>query len=268
MKSKLLIALGLVILLAVAGLTGCSAVGAGAADIQPISVNVNGQQGIMVNGVGRITVTPDITTITLGVVVQAVTVADAQAQAATAMANVMTALIANGIDKKDIQTQYFSITPITNYYKSGSAVAPSALPVAGPPYTPENTFNGYQVSNLVTIKVRAVEKTGSLVDAVTKAGGDYIKVNGVYFSIDQPEKYYNQVRTLAMSDARSKAASLASLAGVNLGKANMISENAYMPSASYAPLYREDIASGGASSPVSPGQSDIVLNVQVNYTIQ
>lgn len=80
---------------------------------------------------------------------------------------------------------------------------------------------------MVTVKIRAVEKAGTIIDAVTSAGGDLIRVNDIYFSIDQPEKYYPQARTLAMNDAKAKAEGLASLAGVKLGSAIYVSESSY-----------------------------------------
>ena len=59
-------------------LTGCTSTGATAADVQPVNVSINGQQGIWVNGQGTVTVTPDIAIVNLGVSARSSTVADAQ----------------------------------------------------------------------------------------------------------------------------------------------------------------------------------------------
>ncbi len=119
----------------------------------------------------------------------------------------------------------------------------------------------------MTVKVRAVDKTGAIIDAVAAAGGDLVRVNGVSFSVDQPEKYYAQARQSAMSDAKAKADQLAKLAGVTLGKATYISEG------STGPVPYRQAFSGGAIAPsaatsISPGQTDIVIDVQVAYAIQ
>jgi uncharacterized protein YggE len=276
MKTKLFLAVGVILILGLVGLSGCSATGVAAADTQPISVNVNGQQGIVVNGEGRVTVAPDIATLSLGITAQAPKVADAQSKATSAMDKVMAALTAAGIDKKDIQTQFYNITQVINYDRAGSsssgmAVAPGLPMPITPPPTPTPTITGYQISNMITVKVRAIDKTGAIIDAVAAAGGDLIRVNSVYFSIDQPDKYYTQARTLAVNDAKAKAQSLASLAGVNLGKATFVSENSYAQPIPYPmAMYKSADMAGGAapSTSISPGQTDVVLNVQVNYAIQ
>ena len=59
MKVKILLAVGVVVMLVMISLAGCSAAGVDAATTQPISVDVSNQQtGIWVNGQGKITVTP------------------------------------------------------------------------------------------------------------------------------------------------------------------------------------------------------------------
>ena len=83
MKIKLWLSLALIFVLAVAGLTGCS--GGGPAQIAS-PVNINTQQGIWVTGEGKVTVTPDIANLSLGVSIQAAKVADAQSQAAATTA--------------------------------------------------------------------------------------------------------------------------------------------------------------------------------------
>lgn len=254
MKIKIILAIGMVLVLALAGLTGCSATGVAATDGQPVNVSINGQQGIWVNGEGKVTVTPDIANISLGVSAQSAKVADAQAEAATAMDKIMSALKTAGIDSKDIQTQYFNIQPLMRYDNM----------------TQQSTITGYQVSNVVTVKVRKVETTGSLIDSVTAAGGDNTRVNGVSFSVDEPSKYYEQARTLAMQDAKAKATQLASLSSVTLGKVTYITENSYsQPYPISAPMYKSmDSAGAVPTTSINPGQTDITLNVQVAYSIQ
>jgi len=265
------------------GMVGFLPRGATAADTgNPVSVNVNSQQGIWVNGTGTITVSPDIASVNLGVSAQSSTVADALAQATQAMEKITAALTAAGIARKDIQTSNFNIRQITDYSK---AVVPARVPVPDLPAAAgsapgissssavqiapaETEVYKYQVTNTVTAKVRAIDKVGSLIDAVVTAGGDLTRVNGVSFSVEKPEQYYSQAREAAMKDAQARAQHLAQLSGVNLGKAFYVSENSgsapvYYSSARYSEAYD---ASGAAY--LSPGQMDVVLNVQVAYTIQ
>jgi uncharacterized protein YggE len=251
MKNKLFLAVGLVVLLVLASLAGCAATGVGAADVQPVNVNVNSQQtGIWVNGEGKVTVTPDVALVYLGVSAKADKVADAQAQAASAMDKIIAALVSNGVDKKDIKTQYFSIQQYMTPVPEARALPPySASDLPTPVATPITQITGYEVSNTVSVKIREVEKTGAIIDAVAAAGGDNTRINGISFSVDKPEQYYAQ-------------------AGVTLGKVTYISENTYSPGP--YPIYSKayDMAVAAPATSISPGQTDIILNVQVNYSIQ
>ncbi len=105
-----LLGLASLVTIVAVGLAACGNGPVATAQQQPASVTINSnQQGIWVNGEGKVTVAPDTAVLDLGVSAQASTVAQAQAQASTAMDKVMAALTSNGVDKKDIQTQYFSI---------------------------------------------------------------------------------------------------------------------------------------------------------------
>jgi uncharacterized protein len=256
MKTRVLFLTGLVSILLLVFVAGCSSGGASvtAADsssLSPVSVNVNGQQGIWVNGQGTVTVTPDIANLSLGVTEQAARVVDAQAKAAADMDKVMSALSANGVEKKDISTQNYNISQLTRYDNN----------------TQQSIVTGYQVSNTVSVKIRAIGNTGSIIDAVAAAAGDAARINGISFSVADPAQYNSQVRTLAMNDAKAKATQLAGLAGVSLGKPLYISENS--PS-SPIPVTIRDVAQPAAApnTPVSPGQTSITLNLQVAYAIQ
>ena len=108
MKKKIVLVFGLVIIAVIilVSLSGCSS----ATGINPVQ---NQQQGISVSGEGKVTVTPDIATLDIGVTAQASTVVAAQSQVSTAMNQVISALTSNGVAQKDIQTQNYTIQQIT-----------------------------------------------------------------------------------------------------------------------------------------------------------
>ena len=218
----------------------------------PLEVSLNSQQhGIWVNGEGKVMATPDIAHVSLGIEAQAVAVADAQREAATAMDKVMKALTDNGVATKDIQTQYFNISQVTRWDRE----------------TEQEVVIGYQVTNTVTATIREIEKTGTIIDAVVLAGGDLTRVNGISFTIDDPTAYQNEARGKAVTDAKNKAGQLATLAGVTLGKPTYITESLYFPS---GPIYKGVVAreeAEAAVTPISPGEMEITVNVQIGYAV-
>ena len=248
MKKSWLVVIGLVLVLAVAGLGGCTG---GPTTIGTVDLN-NQQEGIWVSGVGEVTAPPDIATLRLGIEAQAETVAQAQSQAAEAMSAVMATLTDSGVDDKDIQTQHFSIRQVTRWddFKDKEIVI------------------GYRVTNMVTAKIREIDKTGPIIDAVAATGGDFTRINSIDFSVDDPTDYYEEARQKAMVDARAKAEQLADLAGVRLGQPTYISEG------TQAPTYPRDVyyEAGAMPAPsvpteISPGEIELSLTVQVAYTI-
>jgi len=247
MKNKILLGVGVVVILIMAVLTGCSTQTGG----QPI-VNVGSQQtGVWVSGEGRVTVVPDLAIVTLGVSAQTATVAESQAQAAVAMDKVMAALKAEGVAEKDIQTQSYNIYQVTRWDDK----------------TQQSIVIGYNVSNTVVAKLREINKAGAIIDSVVAAGGDNIRFNGINFSIDKPEQYNTQARDLAMKDAKTKADQMAKLSGLTLGSVTYITESSYVP-VSPSPVYKDAAMGAAPSTSISAGEMEVVLNVQVAYSIK
>ena len=257
MRWRLLLATCLILLAIAFGATGCETISPPSATKVPsISGSLAFSQqntGIWVSGEGKVSVVPDVAILSLGVEVQTATVAEAQSYAATVMTSVLAELDNYGIAEKDIQTRHFSIYPVRRWTeKEGKEV-----------------LIGYRVTNTVTAKVRKVDDTGTIIDAVAKAGGDYIRINSISFTVDDPTPYYKEAREKAMADAETKAKQLADLGGIKLGKLTYINEgggliapvrNLYPEMAMPAPTV--------APTPISPGETEIRLSLQVAYSIE
>ncbi|HEY33577.1 MAG TPA: SIMPL domain-containing protein [Dehalococcoidia bacterium] len=238
-KKGFLLAVSLTLVLLATVLAGCS------------TVNLTGQQeGIMVSGEGKISAVPDLATLSLGVEAQDTSVTAAQNQAATAMEMIMAALTDNGITEEDIKTQYFNIDSITRWDDE----------------TWEEEVIGYRVTNTVSVKIRDMENISLIIDAVVEAGGDLTRVNNISFSVDDPSIYYEEAREEAMADAKAKAEALTELGGVRLGKPTYITESSYQSGTNYVSGARVDEAME-SETPISPGETEITLNVQVTYDI-
>ena len=259
MKRNLLLAISLALALITVGVTGCTGdfgfpESSQLPDLPESGDIILSQQntGIWVSGEGTVSVVPDMAILNLGVEAQEKTVAEAQQQAAEAMKAMMAVLDEQGVAEKDIKTQYFSIYPVRSWQND------------------VETLVGYRVNNIVTVKIREIDNTGSIIDAVAQAGGDYTRVNSISLTVDDPTDYYDEVREKAMEDTGEKAKQLAKLAKVDLGNPTYISESNISTPTSY------DFYRGGAemapvptpTTPISPGETEIRLTVQVVYSIE
>lgn len=256
MRITKLAALGIALgMSAILTMSSCTAVPAGPATSLQIA-GPSQQTGIWVTGEGKVAAVPDVAIVTLGIEAQSKTVSEAQTQASEAMNRVMKSLTDNGVNKdKDIQTQRFSISQVTRWHQDTST----------------NEVIGYMVSNLVVAKVRDLNATGKIIDAVATVGGDLTRVNSIGFSIDDPTPYYKLAREKAMADALNRAKQIASGMDIKVGKATYISEGSlYVP----PPTYRtsSNAAAGSpapmAPTPVSAGELQVSLSLQAVFSIQ
>jgi len=204
---------------------------------------------ISVSGIGRVTIAPDVADLRLGVQITKPTVGEARDAAAVAMANVVAALRAAGIAEKDIQTSILSLQPVYDYNTDGSA--------------PKLT--GYQLTNTVAVTIRDLDRVSDAIDGAMTAGAT--TMDGVTFRVDDPGAAEDQARTAAMADAKEKAQSLASAAGVTITGVASISEG-YSPTPTpipYAGALKTEAAD--VATPVQPGVTEIQVNVSVAYLI-
>lgn len=204
--------------------------------------------GIMVVGEGKVSAEPDLAVITIGVETRAGTANAAAEENSELMAQVMDALQRREIAEEDIQSVDYSIRAEIDWDDD------------------ERRILGYVVANSVSVKVRDVDQVGDVLDAVTDAGAN--NIYGIQFTFDDPSELREQARADAMADAQSKAQALASLARVGLGKPRVISESFVEP----VPFYRESVyavpAEAGGAVPVSPGQLEVRVQVQMTFDIR
>ncbi len=240
-------------LLLLAVLAGASLLAAGCDSETSVTVAQPAQTGIAVEGEGRVTVVPDIGEVRLGVQTTRGTVAEARSAAATAMDAVRASVRKNGVDDRDIVTSGFSIYPQYGVSRDGS-----------PP-----RISGYMAQNQVTVKVRRIDDTAKVLDDAVAAGGDAIRVNGVSFTVSDPEKYHAEAREKAFEDAKKRAEQLAKLSDANLGKPLYIAESGdgggAFPRVAAAEGRGDE---GGLPTPLAPGETEIVLGVSVTFAIE
>jgi uncharacterized protein len=209
---------------------------------------------INVAGEGEASVAPDMAVLTLSVVRNGKTAADALSANSTAMNEVLSALKAGGIAERDIQTSNFSIYPQYrhNEPKNGVMEPPQIV--------------GYEVSNTLTLKVRDLKKLGGIIDQSVKLG---VNQGGqIAFTNDDPAKAMEEARKAAVADALARARTLTEAAGVKLGRIMEISENAVRPMPPQ-PMLRMAMAKDMAadSVPVASGENTYSVTVNVSFTL-
>ena len=216
--------------------------------------------GIWVIGEASIRVEPDVSYINVGVSSTAETVAEARAEAAAAMEAIIAAVKAHGLTDNDIQTTSFNIWPQYDWVESeedGHRIGKQVLV-------------GYEVNNSARLTVRDLEAIGQIIDDTAEAGGDATRINGISFSIEDPDQYDESLRESAVADALEKANHLAELAGVSVGKLTYIGRAGVSVPApvtrGFAFAMEDD--SMAASTPIGSGQTEVSMRVQAAFNIE
>jgi uncharacterized protein len=203
---------------------------------------------ISVTGTGQVIISPDIADLRLGVTVTKPTVKAARAAAAEAMTAVIAGLKTLGIADRDLQTTILSLQPVYDYRNT----------------TPRLT--GYSLSNSIAVTIRDLDKVGDAIDGALAAGATTL--DGVTFRVEDSAAAERQARQAAMAEAKAKAETLATAAGIALAGVASISETvAPVP---YPIFYG---ASGSApakdvQTPVQPGTNEVTVTVSVVYLIR
>jgi uncharacterized protein len=214
-----------------------------------VAPSVDGQPAdhtISVAGSGKVTVVPDMATISLGVLIQRDKAKAAREAGAAAMTKVIAALRALGIDDKDMQTATVSLNPVYDYQSS------------------KQRITGYQLQNTVTVTVRDLAKVSDVLDDSVIAGAT--TVNGIAFDVADRTATEAQARAAAMTDAKAKADTLSGAAGVSITGVGSISESVSTP-IWYGPEMAAGAVAQDTSTPVMPGSTDVTITVQVSYLI-
>jgi hypothetical protein len=213
------------------------------------SVTTTKTDTFSVTGDGKVSVPPDIAIVSAGVQAQAASVKLVQDQLNKAINAVTASVKKTGVADKDIQTTGYDISPMYDY--SG----------------PSPRITGYQASTNLTIKVRAIDNANAVIDAATAAGAN--QIGGISFDVDDKTKAQDEARTIAVADAKNKAANAAKIAGFTLGRIINYSEDFGTAPRPIPMLAKTDSlpVSGGGTS-IQTGSNDITVQVNLSYEIR
>ena len=191
---------------------------------------------------------PDIATINLGVQTEALSAAEALRQNRTQMSATIAALKAQGVLAKDIQTSGLNLNPQYAFHDN------------------ERHLTGYQASNEVTIIVRDLTKLGATVDAVVAAGAN--QVNGVNFSLSDPQHAEDEARRAAVKALEAKAALYAEAAGYHVARLVSLSDTAANPTVVRPMMMEARVKGAPVATPTEPGELDVTAIVSAVYELK
>ncbi|MFA5029422.1 MAG: SIMPL domain-containing protein [Patescibacteria group bacterium] len=209
------------------------------------------QDRITVTGTAKVSATPDVAVLYLGIVSEGATVNAAQKGVTEKMNSIIDSLKKEfKIEAKDIQTQNFSVNPKYDWSDGKQRII------------------GYSANQSVQVKVRDFDKTGDILAKATDLGAN--TVSGPNFIIDDPEKAKAEARDKAIAQAKEKASLLADQVGIKLGRiVNFYEGGNEMPNA----VYSRDMAIGlgetkSVAPVIEPGSQDVQLTVSISYEIR
>ena len=211
---------------------------------------------ISIEGRGEVTAAPDMAQINSGVTTQGATAREALDANTAAMAELIAELKGSGIEARDIQTSGFTVNPNYVYTEERDANGYSLPP----------KINGYQVSNTVTVTIRALDTLGAVLDKSVTIGANTI--NGVTFGVADTSKLYDEARKSAFADARAKAELYATAAGTTLDDIVGISETAGYDAPAPYPMYARADAVASKPVPVAGGELTFSITVNVQWDLE
>jgi uncharacterized protein YggE len=239
--NKKIMLLTLIAILAVS-LSACASAAApgGAASVRSISVN----------GTGKITLSPDMAVVSVGIQTQGEDAQSAVDENNTIVAEITAAMTELGIAEEDLKTTNFSVYPNSRFDEAGGIGDIS-----------------YMVNNSVEVTVRDLEIIGDVLAEAVSAGAN--NIHGIQFDVADREEAYAQAMELAVENARGRAEVLAGAGEVELKDVHTIST--YIGGGGIFNGSRNmsfDMVESAASVPVSPGEMEIVVDVTVVYEIK
>lgn len=206
---------------------------------------------ITVTGEGKTSISPDLATVTFAVVSQGSKPEDIQKTNSDKINKAIAFVKSQGVKAEDIQTTGYNLSPRYSYDKE----------------TSESSISGYELSQTVTVKIRALEKAGEIVGGLTSNGIN--QIGSLAYSIENPEAQRARAREEAFANAREKATYMASANGVSLVRVISFTEQ---PNNIYPMYYGAMEAKGMGGGPVAPdlqpGTQDVNISVSVTYEIR
>lgn len=197
------------------------------------------KNSIVVNGEGTISINPDKAVLYFGVETMDSTAEAAQSKNAKIVQKAIAELKKIGITEQNIKTSRYSVYPQYDYNDKTNA----------------RTLTGYRANNSFEITTKDVDNTGIIMDVAMKAG--VTNNEGIYFSVENPNRYYAQALKLAVENSKQSANVIAQTLGVTIKEATNVTEmgnrNSYL---------KQSYSGGSASAEMSMDSANAVPDIK------
>jgi uncharacterized protein YggE len=206
------------------------------------------------NGQATIGTMPDLVTVYFNIETEGKTSVEAKDKNAEIVDDLIIALLKEGFERKDIQTQNFNIYP--DYDWNGR----------------EREIKGYRARHSIRVELSTEEsdKIGKVIDAGVNAGAGISYIN-FELSQEKQSEYKAEAIKLAAEDAKIKAEALAEGLDKKLGRLVSVSDSYF----DYSPwrIYEmgEEQTVGivkEATTNIQPGEQKISASVRVIYKLR
>ena len=205
---------------------------------------------ISVSGEGIVEASPDRATISVGVVSREKDPAKVQAENAKIASEIIKAVSAFGVEKKNIRTGNYSFRQIYHNDQNKRRI-----------------FDGYEVNNTITITVDDLNLVGKIIDSALSHGAN--SVESLQFGIRDKSALQSEALKLAVRDAKNKAEVVAAGLGKNIVGVRSVSINSGSISAPrFAKLAMvADEAANSFETPIEGGTLSCSASVHVEFEI-
>ena len=214
----------------------------------PVIAQQNSERSVVnVTGEGIVKVEPDEVLIKSRIEHEGNSAAEVKRQNDEVVNKVIKYLKSQGIDDKNINTEYVNLNKRYDYN--------------------DKTYS-YVANQAISIRLENLKDYEKIMKGLLENGLN--RIDGIQFKSSEMEKYEKEARKLAVLDAQSRAKELAQPLGQDIGKAVSISEMDYN---SFQPVYRMDeavemSAAKDGQQTIAPGELEIKIKVNVGFELK
>ncbi|APG59253.1 SIMPL domain-containing protein [Christiangramia salexigens] len=202
---------------------------------------------VNVTGEGLVKVQPDEVLIKSRIEHEGKSAAEVKSQNDAVVDKIFKYLKSQGIEEKDIQTDYINLNKQYDYN--------------------DKTYS-YVANQAISITLHKLSNYEKIMKGLLENGLN--RIDGIQFKSSEMEKYEREARKLAVLNAQNTARELTEPLGQEIGKAVSISEMEYN---SVQPMYRMNEAvqmsdAKGGQQTISPGELEIKIKVHVAFELK